>query len=584
MHPTPAPCLGCTLFCERRGGRRISKEAREKCKARGGNLVAPGALPLLQLSPTPEDRTYPCEHRGKDSLGLVPCLKCGQRGTKLKTFVCGSPEVSQSVCTIDVNPGGKEASCASCEVRTLPGSVLRDQVAAGITSAPRKKPRLAETFASLCRAGFDNVTVFTDGYGPEDFEQLGDALDGACLIERPYPLGGWSNFYLSLSDLYHRFPTAGLYAMFQDDVLACEGLADYLKHTVDNSYPVWSAFQMEFCGLTKQGWNRIDHGFQFCGAQALVFTNEGVRQFLSDPDVVRYRRFPNAEGKYAVNDGRTHIDGVVGRYARKTKKGVAVHHPSLVKHVGDTSVMHGPATLNHKRRSEKYFLGERYPLNAPPSVGCLMISGGSPDRKKFIRFAIEDFLAQDYDGHSALVIFDYHEEPILWTDGIANLIAAPEKQIVYFHKEAKTMGMQRQEILDYARVPFPLLLQWDDDDRVPRDYLSYRVSTCPPGAASILTRQTFFYEDGRPDAKVSFEKDKFPGFPGTIMFPSCFDDVRYEDRQYREDTLFMQEIAKRTTLLKLPNDPSIYFRRVHGTNIVGDKHFEDLTRRLKIDD
>lgn len=380
--------------------------------------------------------------------------------------------------------------------------------------------------------------------------------------------------------------------MFQDDVQASPGLADYLLRTVDQSFPVWSPFATEVNQLKKQGWNKVDAKFSYCGAQAFVFTNEWVRVFLADPQVVNYRRFPDAVGKHVRNDGLTHIDGVVGRWAHRHKKGVATHHPSLIEHTGDTSVMHPGANYKNQWRSAKYFLGD-YPLDGKPHVACMMVCGGSEERKRFVRPAIEDFLAQDYEGDATLVIFDDHEESILYTDSLVERLLhtpCPEnRSVIYFPTPSRSIGAQRQALLEHvsSKPEFHLLLQWDDDDRYSRDYLSYRVATCPPGAATILTRETFFFEDGSPDARIDFGKHKqgFPGFPGTIMFPSCFaKSVRYPDQQRHEDTEFMRALAKVTTLIPLKNDFDKYFRRVHPTSASGLPHFENLVRKLETPD
>ena len=86
-------------------------------------------------------------------------------------------------------------------------------------TAPRTKPTIHRTLASLRRAGFDQVHVFAepDSWIPDEFRHLPVTCHGR-------KLGVLGNFCTSLTTLFMLEPRADCYAIFQDDIEVAEGL------------------------------------------------------------------------------------------------------------------------------------------------------------------------------------------------------------------------------------------------------------------------------------------------------------------------------------------------------------------------
>lgn len=76
----------------------------------------------------------------------------------------------------------------------------------------------------------------------------------------------------------------------------------------------------------------IDPGWGAWGALAYLFSNPGIRAFLSDPEVVNHRH-------HGPGDGQRNIDSVVGAWCRRNSLPYFVHVPSLAQHIGETSTI-----------------------------------------------------------------------------------------------------------------------------------------------------------------------------------------------------------------------------------------------------
>lgn len=235
--------------------------------------------------------------------------------------------------------------------------------AAGITTVPERRELIKRTVASLRAAGFEGLRVFADGDGGEDGE-LG--LLGLDVTYRGRPaLGAWSNWWLSLWELFLRSPDAERFAIFQDDLACVRNLRAYLdavpwvprtylnlftfsnnellvgrhhprgfreaallppKKTSDSeAQAAWNALRLQ-CGR---------------GALALVFDREALMALLQAKSTVE-RPLGHPAGI-----GRTRIDGGVVDALNKAGFREMVHNPSLVQHTGILSTigngMHGPA-------------------------------------------------------------------------------------------------------------------------------------------------------------------------------------------------------------------------------------------------
>jgi hypothetical protein len=97
----------------------------------------------------------------------------------------------------------------------------------GVTTIPlRRTDYLPKTLESLARAGFDRPRLFVDGSQSDvryrDFGELETTFH--------YPaVRLYGNWILALWELFLRNPGAQRYALFQDDLLACTNLRQYLE-------------------------------------------------------------------------------------------------------------------------------------------------------------------------------------------------------------------------------------------------------------------------------------------------------------------------------------------------------------------
>ncbi|MEX2559122.1 MAG: hypothetical protein WD403_04365, partial [Pirellulales bacterium] len=197
----------------------------------------------------------------------------------------------------------------------------------GLLTAPRPVPTIRRSMASLRRAGFDRVHVFAEpgSWIPEE------AAPWPVTIH-PSRLGILANFYSSLAALYRLDPHAGCYCIFQDDVLAAEGLKSWCDGQLwPLGQAVVSLFTSSAHAALERGWRVVRPGLlRTHGGQAFLFRPDALCRFLADPVVLNELR------RRRYND-----DSVVGSWATRHETGIAYHTPSLVQHIGAASARWG---------------------------------------------------------------------------------------------------------------------------------------------------------------------------------------------------------------------------------------------------
>ena len=209
---------------------------------------------------------------------------------------------------------------------------------------------LQRTLASLANAGFDRPRLFLDG------SAAGGVPANLDVTVRAPSVGPWGNWWLGLVELYLREPACERYAIFQDDVLACKGLREYLSRCQypdgrDGREPgfwnLYTARHSEWEVGGREGWMQgalVSPGdpserLQKCiGALGLVFNREAVMLLLSSPIV--------AQKAAAVDRPNRNIDGcvVTAMNLHRSKEWPAgwreyVHGPSLIQHTGTESTI-----------------------------------------------------------------------------------------------------------------------------------------------------------------------------------------------------------------------------------------------------
>jgi hypothetical protein len=212
----------------------------------------------------------------------------------------------------------------------------------GVTTCPQRLTTLLpRTLESLTRAGFDQPRLFIDGPG---------IVQGTLPVtQRDSSVGAFGSWVLAAWELYVRQPKARLYALFQDDVVLCLGVREYLEQTVANHDGYMNLFTFAtnenlVFGKPK-GWLPSDQLGK--GAVALVFPHEAMVALLKQEHLVN---------KPQLSNGHKNLDGAIQHalvVGAKMKE--YIHNPSLAQHTGREGTLG-----NHQHPDAKTFPGEQY--------------------------------------------------------------------------------------------------------------------------------------------------------------------------------------------------------------------------------
>ncbi|OYV82861.1 MAG: hypothetical protein B7Z73_16735 [Planctomycetia bacterium 21-64-5] len=214
-----------------------------------------------------------------------------------------------------------------------------------MTTAPRARPTLERSLASLIAAGWNGPRLFA-----EPHTALQERFADLPITWRDRKLGAFPNWYLGLSELYLREPLADAYLMCQDDAIFAEGSRSYLEQHL------WPAAEVGVVSIyTPTHWSRgrpcgfhvERHGWASWGALAYIFSNKSLRALLAHPLAIEHRRLGPA-------GGLRNIDSVVGAWCQAAELPYFVHVPSLVQHIGETSTIWTSAGANGGRRASDF--------------------------------------------------------------------------------------------------------------------------------------------------------------------------------------------------------------------------------------
>ena len=215
----------------------------------------------------------------------------------------------------------------------------------GVTTVPQRVNNLLpRTLASLAAAGFNSPHLFIDG--------LADAkgIKGITSVsQRDQQIGAFGSWILAAWELYIRSPQSRLYAIFQDDLIMCKGVKEYLEqfeYPKDGYLNLFTFASNEIIISTKpKGWHKSDQTGK--GAVALVFSHEVMYTLLQQSHMVNKPQLPK---------GHKNIDGAVS-HALVTQAHLTeyIHKPSLVQHIGCVSTLDNP-----KHPDAKTFPGEGF--------------------------------------------------------------------------------------------------------------------------------------------------------------------------------------------------------------------------------
>ena len=218
----------------------------------------------------------------------------------------------------------------------------------GVTTCPQRLTTLLpKTLASLAAAGFDRPRLFVDGPCQLSF-------DGLPINQRDSRSGGFMNWLLGAWELYVREPMSARYAMFEDDLIMCCGVREYLQQCAFpekgylNLITAWSNENKVFD--KPAGWHKSDQLGR--GAQALVFSHDAMVALLQQ--FFEYK--PQITEKKPKLPEFNNTDGAIQHaLVRMAKFTEYVHSPSLVQHVGRETTLN-----NAKHPDAKTFPGEDF--------------------------------------------------------------------------------------------------------------------------------------------------------------------------------------------------------------------------------
>lgn len=243
-------------------------------------------------------------------------------------------------------------------VPTVPKPARKVRWTYGVTTCWKRAVRsetLEMSLGSLHGGGFISPLLFVDQ------TPVSGLAGGEFLWPCSYriPVGPLGNWYLGLLEMYLLDPHCDYYAMFQDDIVCCRNLRQYLEKSLEqiggarkgyaNLYtaPMNSSALLKRSGPEpRRGWTIPDYEGQ--GALALVLPRDCVLCLLSSRIM--------AERPMNPVKGRAGIDGVIGSALRAEGFREFIHYPSLVQHTGMTSTIPG----NSSGLASDCFAGEEF--------------------------------------------------------------------------------------------------------------------------------------------------------------------------------------------------------------------------------
>lgn len=242
----------------------------------------------------------------------------------------------------------------------------------GITTVPeRADGLLPATLYSLAVAGFDRPRLFVDG---SDDPLRYWAWDVSVTV-RGDRIGNFGNWYLGMVELFCREPEADRFVMFEDDIVVCRGLREYLER-VDlppNGYcNLFNAGERNGNLTAKHagdGWVYSDQ--RAYGALGLMFDRSTVIRLLGSQAFVEHRLNLKTPKGGGLPRGVYNVDGAVCTALRSKQPLIEeyIHKPSLVQHVGSEA-----STLGHHRPvTAESFPGEEFDARS-----LLLSAGANP--------------------------------------------------------------------------------------------------------------------------------------------------------------------------------------------------------------
>mgnify|MGYP003336487715 FL=1 len=199
----------------------------------------------------------------------------------------------------------------------------------GVTTVDsRLNTTLPLTLSTLADAGFPKPRLFVDGA-----QSVPTYLSEYETTFRYPKIRTFGNWMLALAELYIRDPKATYYALFQDDILACKNIRQYLEKCKFPNKGYLNLYTFPQNEQPNTGWNLSNQ--RGLGALALVLNNEGVRTLLHSIHTVNR--------PLDLKRGWKSIDGGIVTSFNQAGWKEYIHIPSLVQH------QDGPSSMSNRQ-------------------------------------------------------------------------------------------------------------------------------------------------------------------------------------------------------------------------------------------
>jgi hypothetical protein len=188
-----------------------------------------------------------------------------------------------------------------------------------ILTAPRPQSTLCKTILSCLFSGFSPLTVF-DGSPPAGV--------------KPSPQG-CTDAYIRLFRSHLDETQDGDALIFEDDVIVCRGLCDYLNKMCVPEEIAKIGILSPYCPTAYSNygddsrWHREDARYTIAGTQAFLYTRAMMELLVAE---LEPHKSATVDG--LANYGSDGVDVQIGRVAQKHDLHIWYHKPSLVQHVG----------------------------------------------------------------------------------------------------------------------------------------------------------------------------------------------------------------------------------------------------------
>ena len=186
-------------------------------------------------------------------------------------------------------------------------------------------------------------------------------------------------------------------------------------------------------------------------------------------------------------------------------------------------------------------------------VTCIMVTGHLPERRPLALLAIESFKQQTYEDRFLVIV---NQSP----DKVQPFnISHPLIREVLCETGRKTLGDLLNIGLDNANTPFMAI--FDDDDWSRADRLSYQMSFMNDNVDFVALDWSACYDWCTQKSYVRY----FVG--GGSLYR--LNGQRYTPQTKYVDKVFDEKFSRQ---IRLNNDPEVYVRGCHVSNVCGRSH------------